>query len=126
MENTFIGRIILRFTRKNEAWAILSELLIVIIGTLIAGCFASDYGNFKKAAIIKSELDAAVTYLREGKPSDKVPINRGKEFLKDSADSIFGTHEFEIVNIYGAIDKFNNKIPSPATLEPPTRNGLAT
>jgi hypothetical protein len=88
----------------------LGELIIVIIGTIIAGKVINDYESFKKAAIIKTELDGAVTYLKEDRLREAIPINRGSEFLRASADSIFGDREWEIRNMYDKIEKYNSEI----------------
>jgi len=92
----------------------LSELILVIIGTFLSMFMfkwtTEDYNNFKKKAIIKAELNNALSYLREGIPTEKIPIEKGTEFLRASADSLFGGREFEIANIYKAIEKFNSEI----------------
>jgi hypothetical protein len=90
------------------------DLLIVIIGSLFSMFIfkwsTEDYGNFKKKAIIKSELNDAINHLHEDIPNEKIPIEKGTKFLSVSADSLFGSREYEISNIYKNIERLNNEI----------------
>jgi hypothetical protein len=94
---------------KNMSDLVIEAALLIITGLVVLYLWAN-YENFKKAAIIKSELDGAVTYLREGRPSDRVSIDQGTRFLQSSADSIFGDREYEIKNMYRQIEIFNNEV----------------